>query len=364
MCTLPFGRRLPASSHSSDIGAKLAEALSATPSEHPPADILYLLDESLERHIRDLAHRSAPRPEAAVAKDDPPAQQPSPTGAAGGPAGAANPPKPAGNVGSAAKPAPPPEDAFEIGDRVRLRPGKNGSSVAVLKPAKTPGAFYCGRNVGKAVLPSGTCTEAGPHCPSCRAFAALGVKDTKVASECCLGAAKDGRVGIVKAVRAAPAGARIVRVVSAHSGHVCYYAADDLMYADGSLPGPCLVMPLADPGKPVGAKPGAAAAAGNPSLPADWGSVYVASVEVSSDANGSGPQVGTCAPPPRGKKTRRAAAARRLVGGESAPSTARWLMRDGRGGGGGRRRQGPLAPPSPRSRAWLSWSVDGWRRGC
>ena len=364
MCTLPFGRRLPASSHSSDIGAKLAEALSATPSEHPPADILYLLDESLERHIRDLAHRSAPRPEAAVATDDPPAQQPSPTGAAGGPAGAANPPKPAGNVGSAAKPAPPPEDAFEIGDRVRLRPGKNGSSVAVLKPAKTPGAFYCGRNVGKAVLPSGTCTEAGPHCPSCRAFAALGVKDTKVASECCLGAAKDGRVGIVKAVRAAPAGARVVRVVSAHSGHVCYYAADDLMYADGSLPGPCLVMPLADPGKPVGAKPGAAAAAGNPSLPADWGSVYVASVEVSSDANGSGPQVGTCAPPPRGKKTRRAAAARRLVGGESAPSTARWLMRDGRGGGGGRRRQGPLAPPSPRSRAWLSWSVDGWRRGC
>ena len=164
--------------------------------------------------------------------------------------------------------------------------------MAALKAGKTAGSFYCGRNLGKAVLPpNGTCSESGPHCQSCRACSLLGVKETKVASERCLAAAKDGREGVVRAVKTASgAGARLVRVVSVHTGHVCYYAADDLMYADGSLPGPAPVIPMHD-GKAGGGGPSKPAAAGNPQLPADWGAGYVASVEVSSDEMGNGPQV-------------------------------------------------------------------------
>ena len=164
--------------------------------------------------------------------------------------------------------------------------------MAALKAGKTAGSFYCGRNLGKAVLPpNGTCSESGPHCQSCRACSLLGVKETKVASDCCLAAAKDGREGVVRAVKTASgAGARLVRVVSVHTGHVCYYAADDLMYADGSLPGPAPVIPMHD-GKAGGGGPSKPAAAGNPQLPADWGAGYVASVEVSSDEMGNGPQV-------------------------------------------------------------------------
>jgi hypothetical protein len=275
---------MPASSHSSDVGAKHAESLSKSPAYVPPADILYLLDESLERYIRDLAQKSA-RPEAPVALAPRPAPGPPPS---------------AGNVGGSSAPKPaaqPAADPFEIGDRVRLRPGKTGSSVAALKPGKPAGALYCGRAVGKVVLPpNGTCSESGPYCPSCRACVALGVKETKTASDACLGAAKDGREGVVKAVRLATgAGARLVRVVSVHSGHVCYYAPDDLMYADGSLPGGAQHVPMLGGATPAagGGGGGSSVLGAGSAVPADWGAAYVASVEVSTDASGNGPQVPT-----------------------------------------------------------------------
>jgi hypothetical protein len=250
-----------------------------------------LLDESLERHINDLARLAAPAP----ALPDP-TPSTSITGTTG-PSKSA--PSPGGNVGSTSTiqpSAPPPEDAFQIGDRVRLRPGKTGSSVAALKAGKAAGSMYCGRPIPKPG--TGTCSESGPHCASCSACAALGVKETKAASDHCLGTSKDGREGVVQAVKSPPiafggAPARLVRVVSVHTGHVCFYASEDLMYADGSLPGADPAIPFlesATKARPTLARAGAGGS-GGANLPADWGAAYMSKVEVSSDAGSNGPQV-------------------------------------------------------------------------
>jgi hypothetical protein len=135
---------------------------------------------------------------------------------------------------------------FQVGDRVRLRLGRPGSSAARLQSDAT-GALFCGRR-----LPGGTGATccAAAACSTCRACAALGARPTALDSARCLGPASAGREGVVQAVEHAPAAAGegcLVRVVSLRTATACTYASDDLLYADGSIPGPLPRIPFVGP---------------------------------------------------------------------------------------------------------------------
>jgi hypothetical protein len=139
-----------------------------------------------------------------------------------------------------------PAQDFHVGDRVRLRPGRPGSSAARLQSDAT-GATFCGR-----CLPgdTGTTCCAAAACSTCRACAALGARPTALDSDRCLGPASAGREGVIQAVEYAPAaagGGCLVRVVSLRTAVACAYASDDLLYADSSVPGPLPRIPFVGP---------------------------------------------------------------------------------------------------------------------
>ena len=191
-------------------------------------EILRLVDEALERHVRGLAslaalHQPTEPASAAASKptqDRPLGEEAATDLAAGG---------------------------FQVGDRVRLRPGRSGSSVA----GRMPGAPNCGRCVSAS---GGTATPGpGAACPVCRVCIALGMRQMAVDSDRCLGPHSAGREGVVEAVERAPAeagGGALVRVLSLRSGTACLYAPDDLLYADCSVPGPRPRVPFVGPAAP------------------------------------------------------------------------------------------------------------------
>jgi hypothetical protein len=172
-----------------------------------------------------------------------------------------------------------------------MRPGRAASSLIgvngdgfPMRLGTGPGAstLYCGRGLGsKAVPGSGSkCgPDSGPQCPSCKACTKQAASQLlRAASKACLGSDTERKEGVVMAVKGAAGGpGAAVRVASVHTGHLCDYAGEDLIYADGSLPGPAAEL--------AGDKPAVAAGA-----PPDWGAAHVAKVEVSTDSSGGGPQ--------------------------------------------------------------------------
>ena len=127
-----------------------------------------------------------------------------------------HPPIPAVHLGNdeAAEP-------FRPGDLVRLRAGLARSSLVVT-----------------------------PH-PASGGTAPRALSLNAAAAAACLGAADAGRLGVVvehrPATGAGPSRQAAVRVASATSGHLCDYAPDDLVYADGSRPGPNPPQPHCEP---------------------------------------------------------------------------------------------------------------------